>query len=297
VPQWVLDEAVGVPSKPDVWRAGPAVLGPPPRRTRWRTVLGAGVVVGVVVAAVLTGYRPSLFGAAAPAVAAPPSARTQPTPGLEEHRSPLGVPVTVTTPSDRHRWMRTGSSGEPVRWDPCRPVHLVVRPRGAPVGGEDVLAAAAAEVRRVTGLQLVVDGSTDETSLENRASFQPARYGDRWAPVLVAWVTPDENPDFAAGLAGQAGPQVAQGATGRPVFVSGQVELDAAWFATTLATPGRAPFARAVILHELAHLVGLEHVNDPAELMYADNVGLLAYGPGDLAGLAELGHGPCVPDV
>ena len=35
---------------------------------------------------------------------------------------------------------------------------------------------------------------------------------------------------------------------------------------------GRA-FERAIVLHELGHLVGLAHVSDQSELMNADNVG------------------------
>jgi hypothetical protein len=46
-------------------------------------------------------------------------------------------------------------------------------------------------------------------------------------------------------------------------------------------------------MHELAHVVGLAHVDDPRELMYADNLGHQAFGPGDLTGLAALGRGRC----
>jgi hypothetical protein len=39
--------------------------------------------------------------------------------------------------------------------------------------------------------------------------------------------------------------------------------------------------------------VGLDHVEDPGELMYADNVGRVTLGPGDRRGLAALGSGQC----
>ena len=39
--------------------------------------------------------------------------------------------------------------------------------------------------------------------------------------------------------------------------------------------------------------IGLDHVDDPAQLMYQDNVGLTELGPGDLAGLAAVGAGRC----
>jgi hypothetical protein len=50
---------------------------------------------------------------------------------------------------------------------------------------------------------------------------------------------------------------------------------------------------RAVILHELGHLVGLGHVADPNQLMSETNYGLHDFGPGDQEGLARLGGGTC----
>ncbi len=53
-----------------------------------------------------------------------------------------------------------------------------------------------------------------------------------------------------------------------------------------------------MILHELVHVVGLAHVDDPTELMHPESQdGVTALGPGDRAGLARLGQGPCVPDL
>ena len=49
----------------------------------------------------------------------------------------------------------------------------------------------------------------------------------------------------------------------------------------------------AIVLHELAHVVGLAHVSEPMELMFADNTGQVTFGPGDLEGLARLGSLPC----
>ena len=46
-------------------------------------------------------------------------------------------------------------------------------------------------------------------------------------------------------------------------------------------------------MHELGHVVGLAHVDDSREVMYADNVGVTQFGSGDLAGLAALGRGRC----
>jgi len=44
----------------------------------------------------------------------------------------------------------------------------------------------------------------------------------------------------------------------------------------------------------LGHLVGLDHVDDPTQLMHVVSP-VFDLGPGDRAGLARLGAGPCVP--
>jgi hypothetical protein len=52
---------------------------------------------------------------------------------------------------------------------------------------------------------------------------------------------------------------------------------------------------RAVVEHELGHLLGLDHVHDDSQLMNADNKGLTDYAAGDQLGLERLGRGHCFP--
>jgi len=123
-------------------------------------------------------------------------------------------------------------------------------------------------------------------------------YGDRWAPVLISWVTPNENPDFAADVTGEGGSS-AMSRDGRPsAYVTGAVELDAGQLASILQRPGGNQIVRAIMLHELGHLVGLDHINVANQLMYPQGQpGVTDFGIGDLTGLAALGRGSCMPDL
>jgi hypothetical protein len=153
-----------------------------------------------------------------------------------------------------------------------------------------------AEISAATGLQFIYDGTTTEDPDTRREPYQPDRYGSRWAPVLITWSDPDEVPELAGDVVGLGG-STPRGAPGQPlVYVTGQVTLDAPGLAPILEAPGGAHHVRATLVHELAHVVGLAHVDDPAQVMHpAGEVTTLA--AGDRAGLAELGAGPCVPPL
>jgi hypothetical protein len=90
--------------------------------------------------------------------------------------------------SPSYRFTALQADGKtPVTYDPCRPVHYVVRTQGAPVGGQALITEAVGRVARATGLQFRDDGTTSEAPSGQREPFQKDRYGDRWAPVLIAW--------------------------------------------------------------------------------------------------------------
>lgn len=225
----------------------------------------------------------------------PASVRDQPRRGFEEAGERLVPPATVAQPGTSYAFEYTlGDGGAPVTWSPCRPVHVVVDPTGAPAEFKGQVWAALEEVAAATGLVFVNDGLTVEPPSIDRESFQPARYGDRWAPVLVGFADASAVPELAGDVAGIATVQMlASGVSGTSHLVSGTVYLD-----TALLDPSRDPLAYLPVLrHELGHVVGLDHVDDPTQLMYPTTSGVSTFQAGDLTGLAELGRGDCAPGV
>jgi hypothetical protein len=209
--------------------------------------------------------------------------------GLGPHR--LGRPPVVHA-GGVYQFMakQPGAGAQPVAWDPCEPVHYEVNTAGAPPHAMALVSGAIREVSRATGLKFEYEGLTDARPRwkSSELPFLTAR-----RPVLVSWATESEVPQLAGQVAGIGGPLARPARDGRLHYVSGGVTLDSASFAALDAQPEGASLQRAIVLHELGHLIGLAHVSDPAELMYADNVGHLDYGPGDRTGLAQLGSGPC----
>lgn len=214
-----------------------------------------------------------------------------PEPAPSEGRLAPAVPVTT---QGTYAFLHTAPDGSPVGYDPCRPVRYVVRPDGMPDGGQAVLDEAASIVGAAAGLRLEYAGTTDEAPAVERTLIQPERYGDAWAPVLVAWSDEGAMPELAGDVAGVGGSAAVPGADGTGRWLAGgRVVLDAVDLGVMLERPGGRAQARALVVHELAHVLGLDHVADPGELMYPVNASRTDLGPGDLAGLALVGQASC----
>jgi predicted Zn-dependent protease len=141
------------------------------------------------------------------------------------------------------------------------------------------------------------DGATSEAFSRQRLAYQPNRYGDRWAPVLIAWVTRVQDPDLDVDVAGAGGSHSVDVPNGQRAYVTGKVELNAEKLARILRQPDGKHVVQTVVMHELGHVMGLAHVNSKSQLMYPEGQsGVTDFGAGDLTGLAALGKGACSSD-
>lgn len=181
---------------------------------------------------------------------------------------------------------QTGSD-EPVGWDPCRPIRFQVNPDGEPAGGRDLIERALSRASAASGLAFEEEPPTDQ-----RPFAQPFVPFGTDRPVTIGWGTADEFPALADDVAGIGGGSAEQGGLGRTYFVTGGVALDTDVF-TSERIAEESRVMEAIVLHEIAHVLGLGHVNEPTELMAEANGGQIDFGPGDLEGLARLGSVPC----
>lgn len=271
-----------------------------PRLRRARAISTPVLVFALVGLLVALGIRAGVIPQLPPGLIGPPAPTDRPPLPESLSAEPLLTPPPVPDGPGQYAFMHTQDrSVEPVAYDPCRPVEYVVRSEGVPPGALELLSEAAAEVSARTGLKFVYVGGTDEPVLADRESYQPDRYGERWAPVLVAFASEAEAPVLAGSTVGEAGSTLVK--TEEPSsarYVTGTVLVDGPEVAAMMSDPASLPQAKAVMLHELAHLVGLAHVPDSSELMYLETAPeRTGFGPGDLEGLALLGRGKCFRDL
>lgn len=189
--------------------------------------------------------------------------------------------------------LRDVAQGGKVLHDPCIPIRWTISTHRMPIGADEIVREAVAEVAARTGL--VWEGGTytgtpasfERDPLVNNGTWQ-------WAPVEIGWSTAAESPDLSGNTAGVGGPMVSNGSYGKAEYLrSGTVLLDLDQFPQDLSTASDRAIAKAMVMHELGHVVGLDHVSDASELMFPAATSTLDWGPGDLAGLAAAGSGVC----
>ncbi len=212
---------------------------------------------------------------------------------------PPHVPLTGVggpPPNGSYRFSPTFGSS-PIRWDPCQPIRYVVNLGGYPDSNRRMIGEAVERLEAATGLALLPAGDT--TFMPTNADPSPISFTDgafrRDAfEIVIALsdeIQTDMVPDSVAGKAATNTIGTRRGAaisTASVVVDMGDVGGNPEW-----SSGGAGP----VVLHELAHAVGLDHVLDMTQVMnpFALPGGPTTYAAGDLTGLWQLGAaGGCV---
>jgi hypothetical protein len=173
-------------------------------------------------------------------------------------------------------------NGAPTRWNPCQPISYTINLGGYDPSFRQVIAEAVERLEAATGLVFLPGGDS---------TFMPTNFaGTSTSPAdgqLVIALGDNVQTDLVAGaIIGRAhiafgfAPQILRASV---VVDMGDIGTQPPW----LSGVGTGP----VLMHELAHAVGLDHVPDATQLMNASasTSGPTTYGAGDLTGLWQLG--------
>lgn len=199
---------------------------------------------------------------------------------------------------------------QPVRFNPCQPVRYALNRRLATEADIADLTEALAKLAAATGLEFQRVADTDE---DPRQVPRPRRQPDgtfAWPPVVIGWSHLGTGDSLRGRNDQRADPAVVVGGGGRPeivneVIVTGNLvlNLDAVTDTDThLPVPhgfGTGVNWGRIMLHELAHVIGLGHVVSRTSIMNEaltqQTLSSSEWGVGDLIGLRQLGReGGCV---
>ncbi|MEP7045366.1 MAG: hypothetical protein ABI949_01735 [Ilumatobacteraceae bacterium] len=195
---------------------------------------------------------------------------------------PPHVPLTGPTgpPPTQPFTFSQISRGVPVRWNPCAPVRYTVNLGGYDPGFRQVIAEAVERLQAATGLGLVPIGDTTFMPTNALGTSKAATDGE----IVIALGDKVQTDLVPGQVVGRAGFVFSSTSILRASVVidMGDIGTHPVWSST-----GPGP----VLLHELAHAVGLDHVDDPTQLMnaVASQGGPVTYGAGDLTGLWQVG--------
>lgn len=178
----------------------------------------------------------------------------------------------------------------PITYSSCKPIRVEFNLAGITdkADARTVLLDAMGEVSADTHLNLQYVG--DSRRRPHWPDQTLTLEGGAW-PVLIGFSDSAEVTYLKHHVAGVGGSTSAV-VNGNERYVTGEVALARDYF-NQLFDRGELGEAKAIVMHELGHVMGLGHVHSTQELMYPTAGHVLDFGTGDKIGLKLLGEGPC----
>lgn len=227
----------------------------------------------------------------------------------------VAVPLTPTheadAAGDRYQvsnWTDPDGTKHRIRWNPCQTITYAVNPR---LAGKSTAARAAAVTdvkgafRRMsqrTGIEVAYVGRTDEIPRDGASESWSTK--QRAAEIVVAWVDQDRaakrsnlmgnsGGGYPSGVGGwMMRAWSGSGGTWRTAIGRGFVVINADHNRLYTSGFGSGMTRGALLLHEIGHALGLDHVGSTAQLMYPQMLdrGMSGYHEGDRRGLRKVGE-------
>jgi hypothetical protein len=184
----------------------------------------------------------------------------------------IKVPENPTTPGppapdSRYTFEVVNAAGEPARWNPCETIRYAVVTAGAPAGWAADVATAIAKVSAATGIRFSLAG------------YYPSGAGVG-APLVIDW----KSTIIGGDTVGLATYWYYNLAAYTPQIVKAEIDLKTG-LPGGFGPSGEGP----ILLHELGHAMGLDHVPGQPEVMNPYDQGFSSYQLGDLNGLWRVG--------
>lgn len=178
------------------------------------------------------------------------------------------------------------------RWNPCSTITYRVNTAHGPASALRDAQGAAARIEDATGLDLEYVGPTKLVPQDSAADNYPAD-----TQIVIAWASAAQSALIAGkDVAGVGGPMGWGGTVdedGADILTwrRGTVVLNSALNGQLDAGFGRGATVGKLLMHEIAHVVGLGHAAGDTQVMYPtlQREHPTAWGAGDLAGLRSQG--------